>query len=340
MTPHPIARTYVTGSVLSRDGTTIGYRQFGQGPGIVALHGAGQAAQNFTHLAEALSDAFTVYVPDRRGRGRSGPPGDHYSLRSECEDVEALLAMTGSHNVFGLSSGAIIALQAALTLPAIEKVALYEPPLSINHSTPIDWLYRYDREIAAGRLGSAMVTAIRGTQTAPTFLRLVPRFLLDPLLDAATRVGAAGTDKGQNADGAGLQGPHRGLPRLLLWPLRHANRRNEREGSGLASSDDVPLRALVPMMHYDAQLVIETEGTVETFRAVPGEVLLLGGTKSAPYLKTSLNALREVLPHVRLVALAGFDHLAPDNSGKPERIAEELRRFFSVAGPRTSVQPL
>ena len=181
------ARSYTTGSVTSRDGTTIGFRRFGQGPGIIAIHGAAQAAQNFTKLAEALSDAFTVYVPDRRGRGLSGSHGDHYSLKSECEDVEALLTATGSRNVFGLSSGAIISLQAALTLPAIRKVALYEPPLSIDHSTPIAWLTRYDQEIAHGRLGSAMVTAIRGTRTAPRLLRWTPRFVLDPLLDAATR---------------------------------------------------------------------------------------------------------------------------------------------------------
>jgi pimeloyl-ACP methyl ester carboxylesterase len=77
------ARPYTLGSVVSRDGTTIGYRQFGSGPGIIAVHGGAQAAQNFTKLASALSDAFTVYVPDRRGRGRSGPPGDQYSLRAE-----------------------------------------------------------------------------------------------------------------------------------------------------------------------------------------------------------------------------------------------------------------
>ena len=334
MTAHASVRTYTTGSVVSRDGTPIGYRQFGRGPGIIAIHGAGQAAQNFTRLAEALSDAFTVYVPDRRGRGRSGPPGDHYSLTSECEDVEALLAMSGSHNVFGLSSGAIIALQAALTLPAVRKAALYEPPLSINHSTPIDWLHRYDQEMAEGRLGSAMVTAIRGTETAPPLLRLVPRFLLDRMLDAATRVGSAGTDSGDRPSAVEAPSPHGRALRLLLWPLRRANRRNTPDGSS-APADDVPLRELVPMMHYDAQLVIETDGTIETFRAVPADVLLLGGTRSAPYLKTSLNALRTVLPHVRFVALAGLDHLAADNSGKPERIAEELRRFFSAGEPRT-----
>jgi hypothetical protein len=46
----------MTGSVTSRDSTTIGYRQFGEGPGIIVVHGGVQAAHNFTKLAEALSD--------------------------------------------------------------------------------------------------------------------------------------------------------------------------------------------------------------------------------------------------------------------------------------------
>jgi hypothetical protein len=29
-------------------------------------------------LGVALSNAFTVYIPDRRGRGLSGPFGDNY----------------------------------------------------------------------------------------------------------------------------------------------------------------------------------------------------------------------------------------------------------------------
>ena len=31
---------YTIGSVISADGTTIGYRQIGSGPGLVLLHGA------------------------------------------------------------------------------------------------------------------------------------------------------------------------------------------------------------------------------------------------------------------------------------------------------------
>src|ERR1039457_4295652 len=63
------------GSVASADGTTIGYRRVGDGPGVVLVHGAGQSSQNLMTLARSLSDRFTVYVPDRSGRGMSGPGG-------------------------------------------------------------------------------------------------------------------------------------------------------------------------------------------------------------------------------------------------------------------------
>jgi pimeloyl-ACP methyl ester carboxylesterase len=317
------ARSYTTGSVVSRDGTTISYRQFGRGPGIVAVHGGAQAAQNFTRLAESLSD-FTVYVPDRRGRGRSGPPGEHYSLQSECEDLDAILSATGSHNVFGLSSGAIISLQAALTLPAIRKVALYEPPLSINHSTPINWVHRYDREVAAGKLGSAIVTALRGTQSAPPFLQFAPRIVIDPILNAATRID---TGNRRIGDATGPAPPRGRVMRIVLWPMRRANRRNTARSD--ANHDDVPLKALVPTMHYDAQLVIESEGSLASFRGVSAKILLLGGARSASYLKKSLYGLEHVLPHVQRTEFPGVGHLAADNSGKPEMVAGELRRFFT-----------
>jgi pimeloyl-ACP methyl ester carboxylesterase len=325
----PAPAAYTVGTVISRDGTTIGYRQFGHGPGIVLVHGGMQAAQNFGKLASALADAFAVYVPDRRGRGVSGPPGERYCLTTECEDLDALLAATGTHNVFGLSSGALIALEAARTLPAIHKVALYEPPLSVDHSTPTDWVARYDREIAEGKLGSAVFTALKGTQSAPPFIRFVPRVLLDPVLNRATRVGGE-VGSGRDDRPPPVRSRARGAAmRALLWPLRRAARRNERSDDGVGRPADVPLRALVPTMHYDAQLVIESEGTLPQYAGVPAEVLLLGGSQSPRYLRQSLDALSGVLPHARRVELAGVGHLAADNSEKLELVARELRGFFT-----------
>jgi alpha-beta hydrolase superfamily lysophospholipase len=50
------------GTVTSADGTTIGYHQFGAGPGVVLISGGYLTTQHYTQLAEALADAFTMYL--------------------------------------------------------------------------------------------------------------------------------------------------------------------------------------------------------------------------------------------------------------------------------------
>jgi hypothetical protein len=59
--------SYEIGTVASADGTEIGYRSLGNGPGVILLGGY-TAAQHYMGLAESLSGSFTVCVPDRRGR--------------------------------------------------------------------------------------------------------------------------------------------------------------------------------------------------------------------------------------------------------------------------------
>ncbi len=177
-------------SVVSADGTTIAYRQRGDGPGLVLIHGGLQAAQNFTQLADALSASFRVHVPDRRGRGESGPFGPAYGLAREAEDLDALLRKTGARFVFGLSSGALIALHAATILSAIEKVAVYEPPFTIDGVDPAAWSPRYERELDRGDLAAAMVSAAKGTADVGPLMH-VPRLVMVPLVRLAIRADAA-----------------------------------------------------------------------------------------------------------------------------------------------------
>jgi len=283
-------------------------------------------------LAWSLSSEFTVYVPDRRGRGSSGPPGDHYGLTSESQDLDALLVHTGSEFVFGLSSGALICLDAALSLHRVRQLALYEPPLSVNHSTPVDWLPRFDREIAEGKVGSAMITATRGTRTAPALIRWTPRFLLAPLLDMAARRSAAQPGGDPTPESHSMSPRRRPVLRVLLWPIRRFAASKTAPSSG-EEETAVPLSALVPTMHYDAQLVLQSEGRLPHYRAIAVPVLLLGGSDSPIYLQRTLDALETTLPRARRVELPGVGHLAPDNTGEPERVAGELRRFF---GPENS----
>lgn len=174
------------GEVQSADGTTIGYYRLGQGPKVVLLHGAGQSSANFTTLARELSDAFTVYVPDRRGRARSGPYGNFRGLETEIEDLCALLEASGTQYLFGLSAGAVIAIEAALVRPDITKLALYEPPLSFDGVVHGEWASRYERMLASGRSGAALAAVMKATADRGA-LHVVPEFLLGRFLDFAIK---------------------------------------------------------------------------------------------------------------------------------------------------------
>ena len=55
----PAWEPYTTGSVTSKDGTTIGYRQLGQGPALVLVQGAMGSAQNFMQLARITASRRT-----------------------------------------------------------------------------------------------------------------------------------------------------------------------------------------------------------------------------------------------------------------------------------------
>lgn len=178
---------YTFGSVISRDGTTIGYRQVGQGPAVVLLHGSNVSGQDFTQLAVALADSFTAYLPDRRGRGLSGPFGNHYSIQTEVDDLDALLAKTGAHLVFGVSAGGLICLEAARTLPTIHKVAVYEPALLLDGTRHTAWLKRYDQQMAQGKVAAALVTSMKGLELGGPVMDAMPNWLLEALTDRAMK---------------------------------------------------------------------------------------------------------------------------------------------------------
>src|SRR5579871_1889351 len=118
--------------VHSKDGTTIAWETIGQGPVVIMVNGAFgyRAFKGEWDLATLLSSDFTVCLYDRRGRGQSTDTLP-YAVEREIEDLEALLdQVCGSASVYGLSSGAALALLAAAALGSLKitKVALYEPP--------------------------------------------------------------------------------------------------------------------------------------------------------------------------------------------------------------------
>jgi pimeloyl-ACP methyl ester carboxylesterase len=173
----------ITSSVESADGTAIGFRRYGigRGPAIVVLHGTMSSAYNHHELALDLADQFDVIVPDRRGRGMSGPTGEAYSLTREVEDVDVILQATGATRLFGVSSGAIVALESGRVLPQVDRIAAFEPPLFRDPLQPRAVLERYDREIARGDLAAALITGMKGAEMGPAFFRALPRWLTERL---------------------------------------------------------------------------------------------------------------------------------------------------------------
>lgn len=128
--------------VTSRDGTKIAYEKIGSGPGVILVDGAlGYRALGFGKtLPELLSKRFTVFTYDRRGRGES-TNSKPFAIEREVEDIEALIqAAGGEAYVYGISSGACLALEAAIKLNGmIKKLALFEPPYNSDPSSVSEW---------------------------------------------------------------------------------------------------------------------------------------------------------------------------------------------------------
>jgi pimeloyl-ACP methyl ester carboxylesterase len=183
-------------SFVAKDGTVIGYRHMGSGPGLVLLHGGLQSGMSFTGLGAALADRFTVYIPDRRGRGLSGPFRPDHSMATEIDDLSQLLTMTGAQNVFALSAGALVALHTALVNPAVSRLALYEPPIEFGSVKPRYWAPDYETALAKGNLAAAFAAALKGTGDDEPMMKL-PAFVLTLLFAVMMRFRPdAGVDGG------------------------------------------------------------------------------------------------------------------------------------------------
>jgi pimeloyl-ACP methyl ester carboxylesterase len=121
--------------VTSKDGTNLAVDAVGAGPAVVCV-GGGLTDPHSTAPVAAAMTGFTVYSYDRRGRGDSGdtPP---YAVEREIEDLAAVIESAGgAAMVYGMSSGGVLALRAALAGAPITRLALYEPPLNAPAGAP------------------------------------------------------------------------------------------------------------------------------------------------------------------------------------------------------------
>ncbi|TMR92108.1 alpha/beta fold hydrolase [Nonomuraea basaltis] len=155
----PGATRVLSGKAISADGTAIAYDRCGSGPAVVLVAGAmmDRAHPTLAGVAAALAPWFTVCAYDRRGRGDSGdtPP---YAVEREVEDLAAVMGGEPAM-VFGGSSGAALAIEAAVRLPGIARLALWEPPYHVDGSAPAlphDFAAELAALVGAGRRAEAV----------------------------------------------------------------------------------------------------------------------------------------------------------------------------------------
>jgi len=159
-----MSTTTSTGTLFatSADGTKIAYEPTGTGPALVIVDGA-LCYRDFggsRGFAEALACRFTVYRYDRRGRGASGPGDTPYTVAREVEDLAAVIAAAGgTAHVFGMSSGAALALEAARAGAPIDRLAVFEAPFVVDDTkepTAPDFPQQVQAMVDAGRPGDAV----------------------------------------------------------------------------------------------------------------------------------------------------------------------------------------
>lgn len=204
------------------------------------------------------------------GRGMSGPLGSNYSIIKEDEDLDALLQKTGTHFIFGTADGALFALHAVISLPAIQKVVSYEPVLLFGQPGQKEFegtIDRYNRDIASGNLVRTMVGLTKAEHADTGKIKALPDFLLE----------------------------------ILFKLVLSSDARKVKD-------DELAYREFLPTLGPELQVVRSTNGTIEDYRAISAEVLLFVGGKSNAFLKSTSIELSKMLPHAHLVEIQDRAH--------------------------------
>ena len=194
-------------TVNTKDGSTLSYYSIGHGPGLLILHGAMNYALGSLELAELLADSYTVYMLSRRGRGLSGayprpvtdlkavlpvtgskdeerkghcqrtysPDFTSAVLATELTDLDLVVEATGVEYILGISSGAILSMEACLSGPGslpkftstVKKVVIFEPPLQfsdLDTGVDLSGVRRYENAMAKEDVSGALVEAMKMVQ--------------------------------------------------------------------------------------------------------------------------------------------------------------------------------
>lgn len=266
----------ISSSIRSKDGTPIGYDRSGQGPPVLLVDGL-VYSRHFGIMRPLASEiarrGFTVYAYDRRGRGESGST-EPCDMTREIEDLMIIARLAdGPVHLFGMSTGAALALEAVRLDLKVRSLALFDTPFLVDDSRPPiskEFRVRLDELLAEGRLEDALT-----------------HFLSDHLL----------------------------TPRLLLTSMRRSKTWPQSVAAAGVLSREVDLFA----DYFEGKPLPKAR-----WARIKTPTLVMAGTRSAPWLKTTVGALAEALPKASARLLRGHGHMI-----KPAPLGEALAGFFS-----------
>lgn len=166
----------------SKDGTVLAYDVYGSGPALIYITGAScfRSFMPVVQDAKAFAKEFTVYNYDRRGRGDSGNTLP-WTVEREVEDIEAMIdAAGGKAYLYGHSSGAVLAFEAALRSgDKVQKMVMYDASYVHDETEKAQYqlLSRTIHKLLdTGKNAAAMRTFLQGIGMPRVFVSLLPLF--------------------------------------------------------------------------------------------------------------------------------------------------------------------
>jgi pimeloyl-ACP methyl ester carboxylesterase len=147
------------GQFVSVEGNELHFVKIGQGPPLIALHGAGGNLRDFTFsLTSKLAHSYTIYAFDRPAHGYSDifdPAGE--TLAEQARIITKAAQTLGIHRatVMGYSFGGTVAMNMALDYPNfVDAMLLIAAPI---HTWPDDWVSATYRAAALPIIGPAIM---------------------------------------------------------------------------------------------------------------------------------------------------------------------------------------
>ena len=230
----------------------------------------------------------------------SGAFGPGYGIQREDEDLAAMVEHTAADCVFGPANGGLFALHGAIGLAQVRRVAAYEPLLLLGGPDEAAIRHTFttmQQLIRGGRLGEGIVFSIHES------------------VDREVRRGHMSSRVGTAVQAF----PSRAAAGLIDLFLRYQRPR----------AGNVAWRELVASLPAELDPVLDTAGTLEHYRQLDAQVLLMYGSETDPMFADCAEALHAVLPHSTVLRLPGLNHDSAQTYGKPETIAVALRLFFA-----------